>query len=197
MIQRIGQSPTSNRLMVLWLNSLILILAMVPGCTERSDWDHQRETIQGHIQAGELLEARQLLLAILPAVQKEPATRAQHAQVMIQLGDIEQREGNYQQAESYFWKALPLIAQSLGPEHVQMADPLARLATLYQQKDQPTIAAPLAKRALAIQEKTWGMSDRRLLPTLKQYQIILMETGNTQQAVTILNRLTQLEQSSF
>jgi hypothetical protein len=90
---------------------------------------------------------------------------------------------------------LPLIAQSLGPEHLRMAGPLAELATIYQKKDQPKIALPLLKRALAIQEKTWDTSDRKLLPTLKQYHVLLMLSDDHEGAVQILTRISHLEQT--
>jgi len=80
----------------------------------------------------------------------------------------------------------PHCAQSLGPEHPHMADPLTELASLYEHKAQPKMALPLLKHALAIREKTWGTSDRQLLPTLKQYHILLMVSDDHKEPVQIL-----------
>jgi hypothetical protein len=55
----------------------------------------------------------------------------------------------------------------------------------------------LLKRALAIREKTWGTSDRQLLPTLKHYHVLLMLIDNHEEAVQILTRISHLEQASF
>ena len=76
-----------------------------------------------------------------------------------------------------------------------MADPLAELAIIYQKKDQPKIALPLLKRALAIQEKTWGTSDRKLLPTLKMYHVLLMLSDDHEESAQILARISHLEKT--
>jgi hypothetical protein len=73
---------------------------------------------------------------------------------------------------------------------------LTELATIYQKNDQPKIALPLIKRALAIREKTLGTSNKKLLPTLKQYHILLMLTNEQEKGVQILTRITHLEQTT-
>lgn len=172
-----------------------LPLIFFTGCSAPSEWDHQWEAIQNRIRAGDLAQAQAQLQAILPSIRKKGPTDKRYAQIIYQLGDIARLEGDTNQAESYYWEALPLIAQSLGPEHLRMADPLIELAILYQKKDQPKIALPLLKRALAIQEKTWGTSDRKLLPTLKQYHVLLMLSDDHESAVQILTRISHLEQT--
>ena len=179
--------------------SILLAFALAwiffTGCSAPSEWDHQWEAIQDRIRAGDLAQAQIQLQAILPSIRKEGPTDKRYAQIIYQLGDIARLEGDTNHAESYYWKALPLIAQSLGPEHLRMADPLIELAIIYQKKDQTKIALPLLKRALAIQEKTWGTSDRKLLPTLKQYHVLLMLSDDHESAVQILSRISHLEQT--
>ena len=177
------------------LLALALALIFFTGCSAPSEWDHQWEAIQDRIRAGDLAQAQIQLQAILPSIRKEGPTDKRYAQIIYQLGEIAGLEGDTKQAESYYWEALPLIAQSLGPEHLRMADPLIELAIIYQKKDQPKIALPLLKRALAIQEKTWGTSDRKLLPTLKQYHVLLMLSDDHESAVQILSRISHLEQT--
>jgi len=172
-----------------------LALIFFTGCPAPSEWDHQWEAIQDRIRAGDLAQAQTQLQAILPSIREKGPSDKRYAQIIYQLGDIARLEGDNNQAESYYWEALPLIAQSLGPEHLRMADPLAELAIIYQKKDQPNIALPLLKRALAIQEKTWGTSDRKLLPTLKQYHVLLMLSDDHEGAVQILTRISHLEQT--
>jgi len=187
-----ARQPRVSRLFV-----LALTLLCASGCSESSEWDQQWEAIQHNIRAGNLSQAHTQLQHILPSIRENGPSDTRYAQIIYQLGDIARLEGNTTQAESYYWKALPLIAQSLGPEHLHMADPLTELATIYQHKGQPKIAAPLLKRALAIREKTWGTSDRQLLPTLKHYHVLLMLIDNHEEAVQILTRISHLEQTSF
>jgi len=179
------------------LHAIALAWLCFSGCSESSEWDQQWETIQHNIRAGNLSQAHIQLENILPSIRENGPSDTRYAQIIYQLGEIARLEGNTTQAESYYWKALPLIAKSLGSEHLHMADPLTELATIYQQKGQPKIAAPLLKRALAIREKTWGTSNRQLLPTLKHYHVLLMLIDNHEEAVQILTRISHLEQTSF
>ena len=174
-----------------------LALTFFTGCPAPSEWDQQWEAIQTSIRAGDLSQAKIKLQTILPSILRNGPSDTRYAQIIYQLGDIARLEGDAGQAESYYWEALPLIAESLGPEHLHMADPLTELATIYQKKDQPEIALPLLKRALTIREKAWGTSDRKLLPTLKQYHILLMLTNDQEKGVQILTRITHLEQAPF
>ena len=177
----------------MWL--LVPVLCFVTGCPTSSEWDQQWQHIQSTLQEGRLQEAKDLLQNILPSLHANGPTDERYGQVIFQLATIARLEGNLSQAESYYWKALPLIAQSLGPEHVHMADPLSELATLYEAKSQPNVALPLLKRALAIREKTWGHSSKQLLPTLKHYHVLLMLSDHHEEAVGILTRISHLEQT--
>ena len=173
-----------------------LTLVFFTGCSAPSEWDQQWEAIQVSIRRGDLSQAKIQLQTILPSIRQNGPSDTRYAQIIYQLGDIARLEGDTSQAESYYWEALPLIARSLGPEHLRMADPLTELSTIYQKKDQPKIALPLVKRALAIREKAWGLSNRKLLPTLKQYHVLLMLTNDQEEGVKILTRITHLEQTS-
>lgn len=177
-----------------WMWLLVPLLCIVTGCPASSEWDQQWQHIQSMIQEGRLQEAKDLLQDTLPSLRGNGPTDERYGQVIFQLADLARLEGNVSQAESYYWKALPLIAQSLGPEHIRMADPLSELATLYEKKSQPKVALPLIKRALAIREKTWGNSSRQLLPTLKHYHVLLMLNDHQEEAVGILTRISHLEQ---
>jgi len=173
-----------------------LALIIFTGCPAPSEWDNQWEAIQDRIRAGDLDQAQSQLQAILPSIRKKGPSDKRYAQIIYQLADIARLKEDNKQAESYYWEALPLIAQSLGPEHLRMANPLAELAIIYQKKDQPKIALPLLKRALALREKTWGQSDPQLLPTLIQYYGLLLATGRHQDADAIQTRIYNLQRAS-
>jgi tetratricopeptide (TPR) repeat protein len=172
----------------------LLIFCFLAGCPSSSEWDQRWQNIQFLVQNGRYQEAKELLHHILPSLRDNGPTDEKYGEVIIQLANIARLEGNRSQAESYYWKALPLIAQSLGPEHLRMATTLTELATLFEHKDQLKVALPLLKRALAIQEKTWGDSTRLLLPILKHYHVLLMRSDHHEEATQILMRISLLEQ---
>jgi len=179
---------------LLW--GLTLLLCFLTGCQAFSEWDQQWLEIQTMIQEGRLQDAKELLRHILPSVRNNGLTDARYGQVIFQLGEIARLEGQPMQAEAYYWETLPLIVQSLGPEHVNMADPLAALASLYHQRGQSTMAVPLLKRALAIREKAWGASDPQLLPTPIQYHGLLLATDRHQDAANLHTRIHLLQRAS-
>ncbi len=172
---------------------LILTLCVLAGCPTSSEWDQQWEAIQASIRAGDLSNAQTQLQTILPSIRENGPKDERYAEIIYQLGEIARLQKNDNQAESYYWEALPLIAKSLDPEHLHMADPLVELAAIYQKKGELRIALPLFKRALAIREKTWGMSNPKLLPTLKQYHVLLMLGERHEEAVEILTRISRFD----
>jgi tetratricopeptide (TPR) repeat protein len=172
------------------------IVCLLTGCPMSSEWDRQWEQIHATLSRGELQEAKELLHRLLPSVREKGPTDERYALVIFQLGEVSRLEGHESQAEAYYWEALPLLAQSVGPEHLRMADPLAALASVYHHKGQPEVAVPLLKRALAIREKSWGLSDPQLLPTLQTYHALLATAGHQEEAMDITGRIERILKQS-
>jgi tetratricopeptide (TPR) repeat protein len=172
------------------------IVCLLTGCPMSSQWDRQWEQIHATLSRGELQEAKELLHRLLPAVREKGPTDERYALVIFQLGEVSRLKGQESQAEAYYWEALPLFARSVGPEHLRMADPLAALASLYHHKGQPEVAVPLLKRTLAIREKSWGLSDPQLLPTLQTYHALLATAGHQEEAMDITGRIERILKQS-
>lgn len=118
-----------------FLQLLLAVISVVAfGCSSSSDWDVQWQEITEAIEAGNIQEAKTRLSGLLPQVQQEGPKNVHYAQVIFQLGIIAQHEGQEKQAESYFWEALTLWAQSVGPEHPHMASTLSALADLFEKE---------------------------------------------------------------
>ena len=172
---------------------LAVISVVVFGCSSSSDWDVQWQEITEAIEAGNIQEAKTRLSGLLPQVQQEGPKNVHYAQVIFQLGIIAQHEGQEKQAESYFWEALTLWAQSVGPEHPHMASTLSALADLFEKRGNMDNALPLLKRAAAIEEKAWGQSDSRRLPTLLAYHQLLLKARHTTEAQRIQTDISHLQ----
>ncbi len=167
------------------------------GCSAPSDWDVQWEEITEAMVAGDIQEAKTRLTALLPRVQQEGPRNPHYAQVIFQLGMVAQQEGNLTRAESYFWEALPLWAQSLGPEHPQMAVTLSALSGIFLKKGNTGNALPLLKRAVAIEEKAWGDADRRRLPSLIAYKNLLLTVNKGLEAQEVQADITRIQATHF
>ena len=148
------------------------------------------------LSRGEIQETKELLHRLLPLVREKGPTDERYALVIYQLGEVSRLEGQVSRAEAYYWEALLLFAQSVGPEHLRMADPLAALASVYHHKGQPEVAVPLLKRALAIREKSWGVSDAQLLPTLQTYHALLLTADHQKEAMDITDRIERILKKS-
>ena len=181
----------ANRTLISWWVFAGLIF-LLTGCPTSSEWDRQWEQINVALSHGQFQEAKDRLHRLLPSVREQGPTDERYALVIFQLGEVARLEGQASQAEAYYWEALPLLAQSLGSEHPRMADPLAALASLYQQKNQLEMARPLLKRALAIREKFWGFSDPQLLSTLQTYHALLLAGDRPEEAMEIAGRIDRI-----
>ncbi len=169
-----------------------LLLFFTYGCSEPSAWEQQWTKAQEAIEHEEYSTAKTILQHLLSDSRQHTPGDVRHARVVFQLGEIARLEGQIGKAESYYWEALPLLAQSVGPEHLDMASPLLALAAIYQEKDQNQLALPLQKRALILQEKSWGASNPRLLPTLQRYHDLLRSLKQNTQAEEINSRIRHL-----
>jgi len=172
------------------------MLCLLTGCPTSSEWDRQWEQMHATLSRGQLQEAKDLLHRLLPGVREKGPTDERYALVIFQLGEVARLEGQESQAEAYYWETLPLFAQSVGPEHLRMADPLAALASVYHHKGQPEMAVPLLKRALAIREKSWGLFDPQLLPTLQTYHTLLLTADRQDEAMEITDRIERIQKKS-
>ena len=172
--------------------SIFCLIPLLLACSESSEWDQQWNQVQDAMQRKDYATARQSLQGLLPEVRESGAADIRYARVVFQLGEVARLEGQPEKAESLYWETLPLFAQSLGPEHLRMSDPLQALATLYQEKQQPRLALPLQKRALALQEKAYGKADVRLLPSLQKYHDLLRLLNQNTKAEEINARIRHL-----
>lgn len=102
-------------------------------------------------------ESARMLVRLFPRGLPEPATVAgtpAEAEALDREGLRHQQQGRYAQAETAFARAWEIREAALGPEHLQAACSLDRLAQLCLAQQRPAEARPLLLRALAIRERT-------------------------------------------
>src|SRR5262249_12701865 len=82
-----------------------------------------------------------------------------------------------------------ILAETLGPEHADVASALWILAGGYANQRDYVAAERLYQRALAIQERALGPESSQVVTTLKAYAELLRSTGRDEQAMDLETRV--------
>lgn len=80
----------------------------------------------------------------------------QLARALVELGDLLQQRGRYQEAEPVLLEAIRVAETAFGTDHLEVATPLNNLAVCYKYLARYLDAGPLYQRALAITERAVG-----------------------------------------
>ena len=176
-----------KRLFLFWLLTVAGL-----GCTNESPWDKSMTEVEEAIERHEYARAEDLLLGVLPQAKMWGESDQRFATVLYNLGEIYRRQQEFEKAEPYFWRALPIWAKSVGAEHPEMAKGLTSLTKIYANKQEYTKAEPLIKQALKIQEKNFGLEHTNLLPILEEYSNLLKLMNRQERAGKIDRRIKSI-----
>jgi tetratricopeptide (TPR) repeat protein len=110
------------------------------------------------------------------------------APFFVDIAKLHVAQGDLEEAEKYYQKAMLLINSSYGPDHLYTANVLAGIAKLYTLQERYGEAEKLINRAVTVQEKIYG-SDHHLIAAswlikAKIYQV----KGDTTQAEKLINK---------
>jgi len=97
-------------------------------------------------------------------------------------------QDDFKKAESYYQKAMPLLNNRYGPDHLYTARVLANLAELYILQERYFEAETLINRALAIQQKTYGEKHHFVVPVLLTKARICQEKEDYDQAEKLFQK---------
>ena len=101
------------------------------------------------------------------------------------LGEIYSSQGNYTEAEPLLSRVLEIKERKLGPDYLEVANSVSRLALLYYCETKYNAAEPLYKRALQIRKKNLGPRDPIVLQTMEFYAALLRQEGRKAEAQEI------------
>ena len=85
---------------------------------------------------------------------------------------------NYREAEQYYDKAIKLINQTYGDEHLYSATVIAGVAELYTLQNRYSEAEPLINKSQAIQEKLYGYENHLIAGACLTKASICQAKGN-------------------
>ena len=115
-------------------------------------------------------------------------TPSRTAQSLNNLAGLYAEQGQYEQAEPLYQRALAIREQQLGPLHPHTATSLNNLAGLYKAQGQYEQAEPLYQRALAIREQQLGPLHPHTAASLNNLALLYKVQGKYEQAEPLYQR---------
>ncbi|KFE61102.1 serine/threonine-protein kinase [Hyalangium minutum] len=132
--------------------------------------------------------------AVLERLGPSPALAAERLFI---LGNLLMDEGRASESIPPLEEALALQEKFQGPEHLQVARTLGRLAFALATLERFTEALPLAQRALAIQERLLGPEHPDCAISLQSIAFVLAMAGRSPEAVPLMERALAIEERAF
>lgn len=110
-------------------------------------------------------------------IQQWHMTFPEASRLLHQAGSYLRKRAQYVQARSLLQQALLLREQSLGSEHIEVAEILHDLAILFREQDEDAQAELLFQRTLAIRERNLGAAHPDVAQTLDDLAILYSDQG--------------------
>ncbi len=119
------------------------------------------------------------------------------AELLINLGAIQQDTGNYVEAEKFHREALGKIEAYYGPQHPKSASTLTLVgrALILQKRSQE--ASGLLRRALEIREKAFGPEHPQVASTLNELGIIALGEAAYGEAEKYFERIVRIYEKTY
>lgn len=182
---------------VCWAIAIALVLA---GCSTRSssesEWQAYIHEGSRAYHQGQYARAEALLNRALDLAEHFNQPDARLAESLYNLAEVYRAQGEFGKAEPLYWRSLPITAETVGPEHPDMASGITGLALLYQAQGRFQEAEPLFNRALAINEKSLGEDHPQVAKSLARYASLLVEMGRQAEASHMQARARSIEARS-
>ena len=109
------------------------------------------------------------------------------------VGELYRVRGDLAAAEPYFWRALPVWADSVGAMDPHMAVTLSSLAMIFDARKEYAKAVPLVEQALKVREAAFGVEHPRIIPSLEQYAGLLRLLNRREEAEQIDARRARIQ----
>jgi tetratricopeptide (TPR) repeat protein len=154
-------------------------------------WKEHNETGRRHFERAEFAEAE---LAYVAALRQATLLGAV---TLTELGQVSFSLRDFQQAESYFRRALTIREQALGTESMELMQALNDLAAPYYSRGELEQAERLYRRALSIGEGQLGELHPDLTVSLSNLARLHQRKGDWRAAAPLLGRLLAIKQRAL
>lgn len=161
---------------------------LIPASRSHGDWRKQHDEGIAALERGDRETATRLLTASMAAADEAGVPHEYFERSMMRLGRIQQRAGQYAQAEHQYRRALTVREAEYGPEDPRVVSLLSDLATVCAAQEKYGDATALTRRILAIQEAQLGPDHLDVGVTLFRLANYAVEMGACADAEALLVR---------
>ena len=163
-----------------------LLTGLLAGADPYRTPDGHEPTVRGLLDIGAERVTRDL--------QGQPDLQAE---MFTLIGRTYQRMGLHAKAQPLLEKALTLGRQSLGPEHIRVAQSLNDLGVLQREQGNIAAAQPLLEASLAMRRRLLGSEDKLVAVTLIEVARALKDRGHNAEAEPLIRESLDIRRKIF
>lgn len=156
------------------------------------------ELANANFYAGRYKEAEALNLRVLRMNQEIFGDRHPRvAEVLVNLGAIQQDLGNYAEAERFHRQALEITRNFYGEKHYRTAAGFTLLARALVFQKRYDDAVPLLQSAVAVQEQVFGPVHPRVASAINELGTVALQRGDTEGAKAFYRRMLAIYRAVY
>lgn len=176
------------------MGGALLLLAFLAIPTLADEVDDGLRRARALVRTGQDSQAISVYEEVLKKIEAGESSPETHGAVLNELGKLYHEEGQLERAEELYSRALPLLEQSFGKDHLHVAAVVYNLGRLRHDQHRLDEADQLYQRALLVWLETYGPHHPLSLSALEDLGRLNVERGSYGDAETILKRLVEIRE---
>jgi len=173
----------------------LLLVLILTACEERVSSPPASQSESNPVRENDDAGKEFILLEALRQAEALEQPDSALAAALHDVGELYRVRGDLAAAESYFWRALPAWASSVGAMDPHMAITLSSLALVFEARKEYAKAVPLVEQALKVREVAFGVEHPQVVPSLEQYAGLLRLLNRHEETERIEARLASISGS--
>ena len=171
----------------------LLLVLILTACEEQVSSPPASQSESNPVRESDDAEKEFILLEALHQAEALEQPDSALAVALHDVGELYRVRGDLAAAESYFWRALPAWAASVGAMDPHMAITLSSLALVFEARKEYAKAVPLVEQALKVREVAFGVEHPQVVPSLEQYAGLLRLLNRHEEAERIAARRARIQ----
>lgn len=178
----------------------VLVLVFLAGLAPRTAADEVDDGLRrarALVRTGQESQAITVYEEVLRKIEAGESAPEVHGAVLNELGKLYHAQGNLERAEELYTRALPILEQSFGKDHLHVAAVVYNLGRLRHDQHRLDEADQLYQRALLVWLESYGPHHPLSLSALEDLGRLNVERGSYGDAETILKRLVEIKEEVY